>query len=87
VSGTFFNGTTDGTLLGNLGEAGPAPHHAARGIYTIGGNSGDFRWDLLDFNSDQFNGCWVNQEGAHPWCGWRPGGSQPAQCLPTSGCP
>lgn len=87
VSGTFFNGSGSGTIIGNLGEAGDVRHHALSGIYTIGGNSGPMRWDLLDFNSDQFSGCWVNQEGAHEWCGWRPGGSQPAQCFPTEGCP
>ena len=87
VSGSFFNGTTSGTLLGNLGEAGPALHHSALGLYTINGNSNAFRWDLLDFNSAQFNGCWVNAEGSHEWCGWRPGGDEPAQCFPTNGCP
>lgn len=87
VSGSFFNGTTNGTLLGNLGEAGPAPHHSARGLYTINGRSNTFRWDLLDFNSSQFNGCWVNEAGQHQWCGWRPGDNEPAQCFPSSGCP
>jgi len=87
VSGTFFNGTSNGTLLGNLGEGGPAPHHSVVGLYTINGNSNAFRWDLLDFNSDQFNGCWVNDQGAHEWCGWRVDSDQPAQCLPSGGCP
>lgn len=87
VSGTFFNGSSNGTLLGNLGEGGPAPHHSVVGLYTINGNSNAFRWDLLDFNSNQFNGCWVNEQGAHEWCGWRAGSDQPAQCLPSGGCP
>lgn len=87
VSGTFFNGSGSGTIIGNLGEAGTAPHHTLNGIYTIGGNSGPMRWDLLDFGSEQFAGCWVNQDGAHEWCGWRPGSSQPAQCFPADGCP
>ncbi|MCE7987816.1 MAG: SH3 domain-containing protein [Caldilinea sp. CFX5] len=87
VTGTFFNGTSTGTLEGELGQAGPDPHHSLSGVYSVNGNRGAFRWDLLDFNSNQFAGCWANNEGAHEWCGWRAGGTQPAQCLPTSSCP
>ncbi len=87
VSGTFFNGSGNGTIVGNLGEGGPIPHHALSGIYTINGNSGNIRWDLLDFGSTHFVGCWVNQQGAHEWCGWRPGEAQPAQCVLNTSCP
>jgi len=87
VTGTFFNGSGTGTIEGTLGQAGSAPHHSVSGFYTINGNSDAFRWDLLDFNSEQFAGCWVNNAGAHEWCGWRAGATQPNQCMPTDGCP
>jgi|GEM_PF-2577900 len=87
VTGTFFNGSSQGTVTGELGQAGPAPHHTLSGTYEINGARNRFRWDLLDFNGEQFAGCWVNQEGAHSWCGWRDGANQPEQCLPTPQCP
>ncbi len=87
VTGTFFNGSNQGTVAGELGQAGPAPHHSLIGEYRINGARNLFRWDLLDFNSEQFAGCWVNDGGAHEWCGWRAGTNQPDQCLPTTECP
>lgn len=87
VTGTFFNGSATGTIEGVLGQAGPDPHHSLSGVYSVNGGRGAFRWDLLDFNSNQFAGCWANNEGAHEWCGWRAGGQQPAQCLANIPCP
>ncbi len=87
VTGTFFNGSDQGTVEGELGQAGPTPHHSVSGEYRINGARDRFRWDLLDFNSEQFAGCWVNQAGAHEWCGWRDGANRPEQCLPTTACP
>lgn len=84
VTGTFFNGADTGTITGELGTAGLVPHHSLSGVYSINGSRGVFRWDLLDFNSTQFVGCWANEEEAHEWCGWRAGEEKPAQCLPTT---
>ncbi|MEZ4735338.1 MAG: SH3 domain-containing protein [Caldilineaceae bacterium] len=87
VTGTFFNGTSTGMLQGELGQTGPAPHHSLSGVYSVNGTRGVFRWDLLDFNSDQFVGCWANNAGAHEWLGWRAGEEIPDERLTTLSCP
>ncbi len=87
VTGTFFNGSSQGTIEGDLGQGGEAPHHTLLGTYAINGSSDRFRWELLDFASQQFAGCWANAREVHAWCGWRAGEDEPTQCLPTTQCP
>lgn len=60
------SGTVNGTIDGNK----------ATGNWTNGSLSGVLTWYLL--NPVQFNG---NYDGSNKWCGYRSGGSQPAECL------
>jgi Ig-like domain from next to BRCA1 gene len=66
-TGTYMgSGTVNGSIDGNT----------ATGTWANGGLSGSFTWYLL--NALQFNG---NYDGSKKWCGYRSGGSQPAECF------
>jgi hypothetical protein len=66
-TGTYVNGSVSGTIDGTK----------ATGTWlTSGGSNGPFTWYLL--NAIQFNG---NYNGTNHWCGYRAGGSAPAECL------
>jgi hypothetical protein len=64
--GTYPGGTVNGTIDGST----------ATGTWAGSSSSGSFTWYLL--GSTQFNG---NYDGSKKWCGYRNGGSQPAECL------
>ena len=65
-TGSYTGSTVNGTIDGSK----------ATGTWAGGGASGPFTWYLL--NPLQFNG---NYDGSKKWCGYRSGGSQPAECL------
>jgi hypothetical protein len=65
-TGSYAGGTVNGTIDGST----------ATGTWASGGASGLFTWYLL--NPLQFNG---NYDGSKKWCGYRSGGSQPAECF------
>ncbi len=65
-TGSYAGGTVNGTIDGSQ----------ATGTWTGGGASGPFTWYLL--NPLQFNG---NYDSSKKWCGYRSGGSQPADCF------
>ncbi len=66
-TGTYVNGTVEGTIDGVT----------ATGTWkTTGGTSGPFTWYLL--NGLQFNG---NYGGTNQWCGYRSGSGAPSPCL------
>ena len=60
------SGTVNGTIDGTT----------ATGTWTNGALSGPFTWYLL--NATQFNG---NYDATKKWCGFRSGGTQPAECF------
>jgi hypothetical protein len=83
VQGTFLNGllAQPGSLEGRLGTEGTGSQLTLVGRWSIGRSAGDFRWRMVDLNSDQFVGRSVTADGeSHQWCGWRPGLSQPQPC-------
>jgi hypothetical protein len=72
LTGTFFNGSTRGTLAGVLsGES-------VTGKWRNGFAFGTFVWTLSS-SGDQFQGSW---DGANDWCGFRDGSSAPVPCRP-----
>jgi hypothetical protein len=81
LRGSFFNGSSHGTLEGTIGAAGSGTHYTVVGMYTVNGYTDRFRWTLKDFNSLQFQGMWENNEGQHAWCGWRDSSSRPDPCF------
>ena len=81
IQGTFQNGIFEapGTFQGTIGPAG---HYTAVGTWNIDRFSGQFRWTLVDYNSQQMQGYSVNADGSqHQWCSWRSGLSQPTPCF------
>lgn len=94
VQGRYSNSAEIGTISGQVGVPGrgDAPHYSVYGDYdiTIGGApfEGNFRFDLVDFGSNQFQGCFESlTTGNHQaWCGWREGQTAPLRCEPVS-CP
>ncbi|MEM7532042.1 MAG: hypothetical protein AAF639_07700 [Chloroflexota bacterium] len=84
ITGTFLNGIarTKGTIAGNVGTEGVGSQLVAVGRWTINDASGTFRWQLVNLNSDQFQGYSSGRDGVkRQWCGWRQGIGQPARCL------
>lgn len=65
-TGTYVNGTVDGTIDGTQ----------ATGTWHTSSSNGPFTWYLI--NSQQFNG---NYGGTFKWCGYRSGSSAPSPCL------
>jgi hypothetical protein len=71
-----------GTIEGRLGTEGSGSQLTLVGRWAIGQSAGDFRWRMVDLNSDQFVGRSVTADGAaHQWCGWRTGFSRPEPCF------
>lgn len=66
-TGTYPNGTLDGTIDGTT-ATGTWRH--------TNGTSGPFTWYLV--NGQQFNGNWG---GTNQWCGFRTGSGAPTPCL------
>ncbi|MEZ4866957.1 MAG: SH3 domain-containing protein [Caldilineaceae bacterium] len=89
VSGHFFDGHDNGVVLGQVGQAGHGadPMYSVYGDYQLRGTQAKFRLDLVNYNSDQFQGCWRNNTRQGEWCGWREDGHAPAQCQAVAPCP
>lgn len=71
VTGTYCNGTLDGSLS------------YTNGLTILSGNwhsgsSDTLKFYLFGYNALQFNGNW---SGGNQWCGWRNGQSAPSPCL------
>ncbi len=92
VNGSYAWEESQGTLTGQIGVAGHGsdPQYSFYGDYTnpIRGN-GTFRFDLADYASQAFQGCWLNQnDGATgAWCGSRAAPSADTCQPPPSPCP
>lgn len=71
VSGNYCNGTLNGTVTYGSGYALLTGNWAA-------GGSGPFKFYLLGYNGDQFQGNWNT---SNPWCGRRSSATLPATCL------
>lgn len=90
VTGSYFNGETEGTIQGRLGDTDAVAqdaHYSLFGSYQEPDYSGNFRLDLLAFGSERFQGCWEVNGVAYAWCGWREGESAATSCQLTIACP
>ncbi len=72
--GTFFNGTSNGTLIGIISGL------SMSGQWQAGGSTGTFAWILVNQQSKQFQGVWST---TNAWCGFRDGSPQPNPCKPS----
>jgi hypothetical protein len=68
VQGTFFNGTTQGTIQGVVAGL------TLTGKFTTAFGSGTMKWELVDSQALQFRGTWDN---TNTWCGSRDGSNNP----------
>ena len=73
VSGTYNNGTANGTVTGNVSFAGG--EIVLSGTWKTGASTGPLKFYLHDGNSNVFQG---NFNTTFEWCGWRGSGTQPA---------
>ncbi|MCL4506541.1 MAG: hypothetical protein M1434_01955 [Chloroflexi bacterium] len=74
VHGAFFNGTSNGTLIGIISGL------SMSGQWQAGGSAGTFTWILVNQQSRQFQGVWSS---TNAWCGFRDGSVQPNPCKPN----
>lgn len=83
VQGTFSAGSENGALEGGIGsEKVKLFNYTLGGQYSLAGATNGLRWTLVGFNSEQFQGVSLDENGEHPWCGWRDGSSAPDPCQP-----
>ena len=94
VVGTYNASGQPGQLTGNIGGERPGiasteKMYSAYGQYQGGAYGGSFRFDLLNNESKQLQGCYLDNSNGNfgDWCGWRDGVAHPAQCLPVVACP
>jgi hypothetical protein len=78
VTGTYFNGTNNGTISGNISYTGGFV--VLNGTWTVpsAGTSGPMHFFYNDFPSNSFQG---NFNTSSEWCGFRNGAPQPSPCL------
>jgi hypothetical protein len=77
VSGTYFNGTANGTVTGNVTFSGG--QIVLSGTWKLGtATTGPLKFYMRDGNSNVFQG---NYNTTFEWCGWRGSGIQPSPCL------
>ena len=77
VTGTYFNGTNNGTLDGNVQFTGNAVSLVGN-WHIIPAANGPLKFYLLNADSRQFQG---NFNTTFEWCGWRDPAVQPVPCL------
>ncbi len=74
VTGTYCNSTVSGTVS----YTGSSSETILNGVW--GGGPGTFKFYLLGYNGDRFQGNWGVTPATHYWCGWRSGSSEPSPC-------
>ena len=76
VTGRYYNGFTQGTLNGQFELLGTTQVYSLSGSYRADGNTandyGTFRFQFINLDGSQFQGCWRNSVTTRvgSWCGW-----------------
>ncbi|MCB0083343.1 MAG: hypothetical protein KDE47_20515, partial [Caldilineaceae bacterium] len=86
IRGTYFNGNAEGSLNGRFELFGANQVYSATGTYYAAPNDrGFFRFELVNLDNSEFQGCWHNTVAntSGEWCGW-PG--QPEVCTAVATC-